>query len=576
MAVTERRRWLRQLIELAAGIDPNDLVVAVAARVGGDATPTLWLPADLPDPINGWADPWLIGAVQELLATAGERSTRGAWYTPQAVVEQLVSMAMPPMPKDSAPTFVLDPTCGGGAFLLAALDRLVAFGLEPSDALVRIGGIDIDEGAVHAARLSVGAWGRLAAASVDSIRIACQRICVGDQLLGWPEAWPDVEVVLGNPPFATPLRGQPLSAAAQQVREERRDRLGPYADLAAIHLAVCVERVVPGGRVCLVLPQSLLAGRDTADLRCWIESVAPMADIWATAAPVFDAAVRVWSPLLIKSPGHTALVTASPGQAISWSEAAAGAIGVPTVHLRSAEKLGSLLTSATAGFRDEFYALADACVELGEVSASGELPDGYFRLATVGSLDPLVSWWGQRPTRFAKQMWHEPVVESARVEGKNGLWLSQMAVPKVLLPTQSRIFEPFVDRDGTIAPATPLLALHADPDAIDLVAAVLLAPQIVAWAFAQWFGAALSVDAIKVAARDLASFPLPPDRGAWNEAAAIIASADGLAAGPALRRAIEAGTVMHRAYGRRQSPDDDDAVLRWWHTRAEALVASEA
>ncbi len=535
----------------------------------GNEAPILSAIAEPPD---GWADPWLIGAVHELLASAGERSSRGAWYTPRVVVERLVEQALP---FDSnlgvTTTFVVDPTCGGGAFLLATLDRFVVCGATADEALARIGGMDIDTGAVHASQLAIDAWGRLRRASQRAIEQAVSQIHVGDQLEAWPASWPDVDVVVGNPPFATPLRGLPFPTAAQAAREQRRDRLGPYADLAAIHLAVCVERVAPSGRVGLVLPQSILGGRDTAGLRRWIDDVAPMAAIWATKEPVFEASVRVWSPLLVKGSATT--------RAGSWSEAAAGAVGVPSTPMQSVATLDSLLTSATAGFRDEFYALADACVERVDVAETGdaidELPDGHMRLATVGSLDPLVSWWGRRPTTFAKRRWDAPVIDCSKVEGRSHAWLEQMRVPKVLLPTQSRVFEPFVDRDGTVAPATPLLALHADADAIDLVAAVLLAPPVVAWAFARWFGTAMSVEAIKIAARDVGTLPLPEDHGAWTEAATIVASADGQEPRLALSTAIEAATVMHRAYGLDQASAEGAAVWHWWLTRANALVASQ-
>ncbi len=583
MAISERRRWLRRLVEQfeagASAAVPHTVVEAVARRVGGGDVPLL---NDVDDPPDGWADPWLIGSVHEVLASAGERSDRGAWYTPRPVVEHLVEQALPhPVELGGHLAFVVDPTCGGGAFLLATLDRFVEIGVDPDDALEHIGGIDIDAGAVRASQLAIEAWGRLCGASVSAIERAVDRVSTGDQLEGWPDSWPPVDVVVGNPPFATPLRGRPFPKAAHLAREARRDRLGPYADLAAIHLAVCVERVAAHGRVGLVLPQSILAGRDTAGLRAWIDDVAPMATIWATREPVFEASVRVWSPLLVKGSanGSPKTVTGSPiGESrivsASWSEVAASALGVPRVRLTSVGTLDTLLTSATAGFRDEFYALAEACVELSDLGPSGELPEGFMRLATVGSLDPLTSWWGRRPTTFAKRRWDQPVIDGARVEGRSAVWLEQMRVPKVLLPTQSRVFEPFVDRDGTVAPATPLLALRSEAAAIDLVAAVLLAPPVVAWAFARWFGTAMSVDALKIAARDVGQLPLPHDRGAWNEAAAMVASADHREPALTLPLAIEAARVMHRAYGLHPKDADGEAVWQWWLARADALLAS--
>ncbi len=548
------------------------VVVDVARRVGGSTVG--WLD-DLDDPPDGWSDPWLIGAAHEVLASDDERQARGAWYTPRSVVDLLADRALSRGALADLPGFVVDPTCGGGAFVLAALERLIGLGSSADDALGRVGGMDIDAGAVRATQLAVEAWGALAGAGRSAIDVAMSRIRLGDQLTGWPDEWPAVSVVMGNPPFATPLRGRSFPPVAQAAREERRDLLGPYADLAAIHLAVCVERVEPGGRVCLVLPQSILGGRDTAGLRSWIDEVAPMVDLWATKQAVFDASVRVWSPVVEKRSAAPSIRREPTGAIVgSWSQAAAFALGVPRTKMATTGTLDALLTSATAGFRDEFYALADACVELREVTQSREVPDGFLRLATVGSLDPLTSWWGRRETVFAKRRWVEPVVDFSKVEGRSRLWLEQMRVPKVLLPTQSRVFEPVVDRDGTVAPATPLLALHADPDAIDLVAAVLLAPPVAAWAFARWFGTAMSVEAIKIAARDLGGFPLPNGRSAWNDAAAVVAGADDCEPAAAVAAAIEAARIMHVAYGMDPTCEADTAVWEWWLARATALLPS--
>ncbi len=549
---SDRRRWLRDLALEQAGRSVDDVVETVARHVAGLAA----IPGADPvsEPPEGWTDPWLIGAVHEALASSEDRGRRGAFYTPRSVVEQVVDQVLPP--DGPLPRFVVDPTCGGGAFLLVVLDRLVEGGCTPDEALERIGGMDIDRGAADAARWAVRAWGSGAGADPDAVSVAVGRIVVGDQLVGWPPAWPDVEMVVGNPPFATPLRGRGFPPAARTARDERRDRLGPYADLAALHLVVAVERCGPGARIALVLPQSLLAGRDAAAMRDWVERVAPLQALWASRDALFDAGVRVWAPVLV--------VGAQPrDDGGGWAPEAAAALGAPRVRLSaSGETLGSIV-SATAGFRDEYYALAAACVEADE---DPEASRGRLRLATVGSLDPLVSWWGRKPTRFAKRHWDRPVIDPRRIPEARQAWFERQGRPKVLLPTQSRILEPFVDRDGVFAPATPLLSLGADAADLDLVVAVLLAPAVSAWCHAQWFGTAMSVDAIKVAARDLASIPLPPDRTAWSEAAALVATADGCEPDEAHRIAVEVASLMNEAY------HTDPAVGSWWNDRAAALV----
>ena len=163
--------------------------------------------------------------------------------------------------------------------------------------------------------------------------------------------------------------------------------------------------------------------------------------------------------------------------------------------------------------------------------------------------------------KFAKQTWSSPVIERSRLDGRVGRWAEQQARPKVVLPTQSKVFEPVVDRDGSLVPVTPVLSIHAEPDDLNSVAAVLLAQPVVVWAYRLWFGTALSVDAIKLAARDLADVPLPADTGAWVEAALLVEQAEGV--GPHRRRDIllEIGRLINMAYG---APGD---CLQWWIDR---------
>ena len=85
------------------------------------------------------------------------------------MVEGLTRLTMPgsddtgatPAPAPALPpALVIDPTCGGGAFLLAAADRLVAMGLEPAEAATRLAGMDLDASAIEATPLGAPAVAR--------------------------------------------------------------------------------------------------------------------------------------------------------------------------------------------------------------------------------------------------------------------------------------------------------------------------------------------------------------------------------------------------------------------------------
>ena len=560
-------------------------------------------PGPLPAPPGGWANPRLVGVVHEWSLAAEVRKGRGAWYTPSTVVAGLVRFAAhlaAPTSRsrpDVAPpdhwAAIVDPTCGGGAFLIGGLDFWLGRGCTPTEAVGRIAGLDIDSGATAASRWAVALWA--ASHGVDpgqdlppgwELAIGC-----GDSLL---ESWPSSMVagespvlVAGNPPFVSPLKSHDYG---------RSDLLGPYADLAARHLLHALGQVPAGSSVVLVQPQSLFSARDIDGLRREIDrSSSPwtLAGMWATPRPVFDAGVRVCAPVIhtsgpqpLSSGPATVAVAAEPdvqlvgsvdhlaGESTStrWGQFGTTALGAPLLPpaLRADDggggrRLGQLI-EATAGFRDEYYAMARACVEgpsslhRPESSLVGQWP-----LVTVGAVDPLMNWWGQRDTRFAGKTWRYPRVDQALLEAESekvGRWVRRQLRPKVLLATQTKVLEPYVDRHGICLPATPMLAVHCEPDDVDLVAAVLLAPPVVLWAWTRWFGAALAPFAIKLAARDVAELPLPSDNQAWQEAAALVRLADGAQGDEAAALALAVATTMNAAYA--GTPD----LVDWWAERA--------
>lgn len=587
----QRRTWARQWVEAVAGLGDTDpkrpvelAVAAVDRSLRGDTDPfeidstALAVPASLdtlPAPPGGWANPWLPGVVNEQSVVGEARSARGAWYTPESVVRGLVRLATP---GQDLPDRIVDPTCGGGAFLLAALDRCLELGLSAEQALSRVGGTDADPGAVWTARWSLALWGRAQGVDVEPDDIAVE---LGDALEAGPAS--GSRLVVGNPPFATPLRSGRLSEAAEAYRTEHRSLLGPYADLAAIHLLAAVRSCGPGSTVVMIQPQSVLAGRDTEDLRAWFQAEAPLQALWATRQSVFDAGVRACAVVLAPGASGSKTVSLAAGPTVEpvdplegetagpeprWSVLAARALGAPRLPAALAraqqggeaggEGLGRLgqLVTATAGFRDEYYGLVEACREW-----HGSDADAPNRLVTVGSLDPLSTSWGVEPCRFGGRRWLRPTIDLDALAPKVRRWVDQRAQPKVVLATQSRLLEPVVDRDGDLVPATPLVSLSAAADDLDRVAAVLLAPPVLAWAWQRWFGSALSVDAVKLAARQVLELPLPPDREAWEEAAGLVATADGLDPAGAAAVAAEVGELMNQAYGA------GDEVLDWWRAR---------
>lgn len=182
----------------------------------------------------GAADPALCGRVYEQRLAADRRSRRagGAYYTPPHLVDYTIDHAL----DGGTDLHVVDPACGGGAFLLAALAR----GVAPS----HLHGVDIDPTAVAVCRLALA----LAGAPGADVRL-------GDALDDATEM-PPADVVVGNPPWGQKGLRFPKARAAQLRRRYRTARgvLDPFA----LFVERGLELVGEGGRVALVLPDIVL------------------------------------------------------------------------------------------------------------------------------------------------------------------------------------------------------------------------------------------------------------------------------------------------------------------------------
>lgn len=539
-------------------------------------------------------------------ATSSRRRL-GAWYTPDDVVAGLLDLALEPVLADRraggidavAALRVLDPSCGDGAFLVAAGARihrtLVDLGLDDGAARRTafgrcVVGVDVDPLAVHACRR------RLAEAGADD---PSDRVVEADALLASDDDWSarlatwdvadGVDAVVGNPPFLNPLADDtsagPERAAALQARFG--DAARGYANPASLFL-VLADRLAgsQGSVVSLVQPLSLLAARGAAATRSTVLDGWDLEALWVAGERVFDASVDVCTPVLRRSsPGaspaplpaadtRTRLVVGrgfddlgtarspTPDDA-TWSDLLATVRGVPDVPLRTDDVLGDV-ASATADFRDQYYGL-DGCL----VDAEGDdatLP----RLLTAGLVDPAHDRWGEASTRVMKASWTHPRVRLDGLSDGMRRWADARLVPKVVVATQTRALEAVVDAEGACLPSVPLVSVvPVDGSAVDVwrIAAVLTSPPAAMVAARRHLGAALSSDALKLGARDVAALPLPAEHGPWAEAADAFRTAS-TATDPEARRIhlLSCGRSMCAAYG----VTDAEPLLAWWEERLPA------
>jgi hypothetical protein len=464
---------------------------------------------------------------------SSSRKQLGAWYTPPDLVETVVESVVTHefVARRPPRLAVLDPSCGDGRFLDAVRRRIEALG---STSVLT--GCDIDAAAIDSARTALPASAELHRADALTATWPPQRF----------------DLVIGNPPFLSQL-----ATATSRGGTSRRGG-GPYADAAAEFLALAGELVEPeGGRVALVLPQSMLGSRDAEAIRNTIGSRARMVWSWWSGRRIFDAQVHVC--VVAFEFGRPEPVA----RRSNWTHVVTSRRGVPAVPdaLRDNGCLGDR-AHLNANFRDEYY---------GMVPGVGDHDTGP-RLVTSGLVDPGRSRWGERSVTFAKQRYERPRVDLARLDDHMVRWARRRLVPKVLVANQTRIVEAVCDPDGEWLPAVPVLGVYpngghwddTDRRTVDdlarsawQIAAVLTSPLASAWSWHRGAGTGLSADAIRLSPAVLGALPWP---------------------GGDLERAVRAlragdvrgcGAAVDVAYG----IDDDRVLFDWWAALLERIEA---
>lgn len=242
----------------------------------------------------------LLARGESALRLTEARRRSGSHYTPPALAERVVTIALRPLlerartPADVLALRVCDPSMGTAAFLVAACrvlaGRLLAleqpgkrrFSADDQVSARRrvaercLFGVDRDPVAVEVARLSL--WLAVGDGSLP-LGFAVQALSAGEALLGPPGATPRSELeafdwtshfdgvlgarggfdaFVGNPPWVSYV-----GRAAQPLTLELRDGYGAYESFAGYKnlQALFVERsarlLVGGGRLGLLLPSSM-------------------------------------------------------------------------------------------------------------------------------------------------------------------------------------------------------------------------------------------------------------------------------------------------------------------------------
>lgn len=397
------------------------------------------------------------------------------------------------------------------------------------------------------------------------------------------------DCVIGNPPFLNQLESATSTAKGLSAIVEQRsnDVIRGYTDLSATFLLFATQIVRQGGRVAVVQPQSLLAVKDAAPVRMAVVKSGSLEALWVSNEHVFDGvSVFTCAPTIKIGGARVSTLSRSTGAAFNplpqmtldndalageetWAHLAAAASGIPEITLPAGNTI-STFADATADFRDQYYGLDGFLLESETVPPAKQQDVRAFPpIVTTGLIDLAECRWGQASTRILKTKWQAPRIDRLRMEteGTLGSWIQARLIPKILLATQTRVIEVFVDAAGKYVPSIPLITITPkQSEHLWQVAAAIASPVCSALALQKYAGAAMSADAIKLSAKQVLGMPVPVEGPAWVEGAAALATAHD-ADTPSARRShlIRFGSLMCRAYGLSEAVSD--AVLQWWTDR---------
>lgn len=487
----------------------------VASAFGDPAE--LWRRLRLPlfDPARMDDGPGLPPQPDPLLAfdwICGRRRDAGAFYTPPDVAQAIVDA----LPGDGP---LWDPATGGGVFLRAALRKAPA-SERKSLATEGLFALDTDELSVHVAQAVVALEAGVGRAVQANIR-------VGDALV---EPAPRVTRAATNPPFLTRLKQ--LTA----IDPELGRRLGAkaYTDVSTI---IAQRMLEAAEHVGVILPMSMVAARDAAPLREAFDRRGVGA-VWTLPDDTFEGVGARTIVVITGSAGErwrgrvpTSLGAVPAGA--PWPTRLAD-LDLPPLHITTRGRLADV-AGATADFRDEFYALQ------GKIREGG---DG-LRVHTSGLIDLGRSLWGTRSAKIHGEKFQAPTVAPADLHPRQRPQLA----PKLLVATQTRVLEAFIDADGSTLAMTPVLVVSPRGWPLERILAVILSPVATLWALQNYRGAGMSTDAVKLGAKQLLELPLPA--GDLDGIEAVVAAGDW----DAVARATT------RAYGA------DEALVAWWRGR---------
>lgn len=211
------------------------------------------------------ADSDPIGDAFEIFVGSESRGNSGQFFTPRSVTNLLVK-ALDPKPHE----IILDPACGAGGFLTSVCAHLEKQGVAPECVPKNLYGIDKDTYLTQLAKVHITllTGGHPTIINGDSITLQNGQKNIREYL---PQD--GVDVILTNPPFGVRIvSGSPevlktFDLARKWAKNPKTGLMGPSDKVQSnvppqvLFVERCLSLLKPGGRLGMVLPESILSNK---------------------------------------------------------------------------------------------------------------------------------------------------------------------------------------------------------------------------------------------------------------------------------------------------------------------------
>ena len=232
---------------------------------------------------------------------------RGGYYTSAPVAEWLCEWAI-----QCADDVVLEPSCGDGSFLEAALGRYCKLGATPEQIVNRLRGVEILPAEASRARLRLK----------NALGQAADGVVQNSDFFGWWQgtAQPAFDAIVGNPPF---IRYQsfpePHRARAMAIMGDQGLTPNRLTNIWVPFVIAAVASLKAGGRLAFVLPAEILQVTYAAQLRTYLVDQFQRIDVVACNQLFFEKAEQ--EVVLLLAEGALANTSGSNTCRVAMTEA---------------------------------------------------------------------------------------------------------------------------------------------------------------------------------------------------------------------------------------------------------------